>query len=331
MDKRYQVFVSSTYEDLIDERLEVMKALLELDCIPCGMEYFPAANEDQGTFIKNLIDTCDYYVVIIAGRYGSKDPEGKSYTQKEYEYALSKEIPTIGFIRNDCDSLPPEKKENEKEKILKLDEFITLVRSKLCKDWGNAYELGAVVSRSLTQLMKSNPRTGWVRADKVGSEELLEEINNLRKDNQALREKIAKFEGDSSISIDTRNIAFDEEVSLYGTYEYKSYERYYEKEWNYNISWKHLFKLISPYLLRWYNEETIQSQIATSILKEKGIGKFYSGIVDKEVLQSIKVQFLPLGLIQLNTLNTAGGGTGLFWALTQKGKLTMLNERSVKK
>lgn len=40
MDKRFQVFVSSTYEDLQEERREVMQALLELDCIPAGMELF---------------------------------------------------------------------------------------------------------------------------------------------------------------------------------------------------------------------------------------------------------------------------------------------------
>lgn len=56
MDKRYQVFVSSTYADLQDERQEVMQALLELDCIPAGMELFPAANEDQWTLIKKVID-----------------------------------------------------------------------------------------------------------------------------------------------------------------------------------------------------------------------------------------------------------------------------------
>ena len=49
IEKRYQVFVSSTYADLQDERQEVMQALLELDCIPAGMELFPAANEDQWT------------------------------------------------------------------------------------------------------------------------------------------------------------------------------------------------------------------------------------------------------------------------------------------
>ena len=71
MDKRHQVFVSSTYEDLQNERKEVMQALLELDCIPAGMELFPASNEDQWTLIKRIIDDCDYYIVIIGGRYGS--------------------------------------------------------------------------------------------------------------------------------------------------------------------------------------------------------------------------------------------------------------------
>ena len=65
IDKKYQVFVSSTYEDLQMERQEVMHALLELDCIPSGMELFPAANEDQWTLIKGVIDDCDYYLVII--------------------------------------------------------------------------------------------------------------------------------------------------------------------------------------------------------------------------------------------------------------------------
>lgn len=49
MEKRFQVFVSSTYEDLQEERKEVMQALLELDCIPAGMELFPASSEDQWT------------------------------------------------------------------------------------------------------------------------------------------------------------------------------------------------------------------------------------------------------------------------------------------
>src|ERR1043166_3605727 len=98
MDKRYQVFVSSTYEDLKEERQEVIQALLELDCIPSGMELFPAASEDQWTLIKRVIDDCDYYLVIVGGRYGSVGPDKKSFTQMEYEYAVSRNKPVIAFL-----------------------------------------------------------------------------------------------------------------------------------------------------------------------------------------------------------------------------------------
>jgi hypothetical protein len=57
--------------DLLEERKEVIQALLELDCIPVGMELFPASDDDQWSFIKSVIDDCDYYVLILAGRYGS--------------------------------------------------------------------------------------------------------------------------------------------------------------------------------------------------------------------------------------------------------------------
>jgi hypothetical protein len=184
MDKRYQVFVSSTHEDLIEERLEVMRVLLELNCIPCGMEYFPAANENKWTFIKKLIDICDYYIVIIAGKYGSEYPDGKSYTRMEYEYALSKKIPTMGFVHHDLNSLPPEKRETEGTKQKKLDEFISLVKEKPCKFWKIASDLGGVVSISLNRLTVDHPRTGWVR----GVQEPQEIENKLRDAQMVLKD-----------------------------------------------------------------------------------------------------------------------------------------------
>jgi hypothetical protein len=98
MEKRFQVFVSSTYEDLRAERRHVMQALLELDCIPAGMELFPATDDDQWTLIKRVIDDCDNYLVIIAGRYGSSGPDGMGYTEKEYDYAISTKKPVIAFL-----------------------------------------------------------------------------------------------------------------------------------------------------------------------------------------------------------------------------------------
>jgi hypothetical protein len=81
MNRRYQVFVSSTYEDLREERQEVMHALLELDCIPSGMELFPATSDDQWTLIRKVIDDCDYYVAIIGGRYGRSNSPHENQRQ----------------------------------------------------------------------------------------------------------------------------------------------------------------------------------------------------------------------------------------------------------
>lgn len=98
MDKRYQVFISSTYADLQQERQRVIQTLMEMDCIPSGMELFPAADEEQWEFIKRVIDDCDYYLLIIGGRYGSTTNEGISYTEKEFDYAIDKGIKVIALL-----------------------------------------------------------------------------------------------------------------------------------------------------------------------------------------------------------------------------------------
>ncbi len=99
MNKRYQIFISSTYKDLIEERQKVIQAILKLYHFPIGMEMFHADNEEQWKQIKNTIDMSDYYILIV-GRYCGTliEYEGISYTEKEYDYALSKNIPVLSFI-----------------------------------------------------------------------------------------------------------------------------------------------------------------------------------------------------------------------------------------
>lgn len=88
MNKKYQVFISSTFENLKEGRETVIETLLNKNCIPVGMEYFPTANYEQMTIIKQLINECDYYI-ILGGKYGSIEPNThKSYTQLEYEYVV---------------------------------------------------------------------------------------------------------------------------------------------------------------------------------------------------------------------------------------------------
>lgn len=69
VDVRYQVFVSSTYEDLREERQQVTQAILEMGWFPSGMELFPASDLSQWELIKKVIAESDYYIVIVGGKY----------------------------------------------------------------------------------------------------------------------------------------------------------------------------------------------------------------------------------------------------------------------
>lgn len=143
-NKRHQVFISSTFNDLKQERAEVTQALLELDCIPCGMEAFPAANETQWNWIKRVIEECDYYVLIIGGKYGSVNEETRlSYTEMEYDYANEKGIPTIAFIIEDEGKILGDKLEHDTEKKEKLRLFKEKVKKNLCKFYTTPEDLGA--------------------------------------------------------------------------------------------------------------------------------------------------------------------------------------------
>ncbi len=144
MDRRHQVFISSTFTDLIDERREVMQALLEMDCLPAGMELFPAGNSDQWTLIKGVIEQSDYYLIIIGGRYGSMTAEGISYTEKEYDYAVELGIPIIGFVPADAEAIPVGKTDKDSNAAQKLSAFQAKVQTRMTKE-GQAPGRGVAV------------------------------------------------------------------------------------------------------------------------------------------------------------------------------------------
>jgi len=151
MDKRYQVFLSSTYADLREERSKVLQALREMDCIPAGMELFPAADEEQWQFIKKIIDDCDYYILIIGGRYGSLTPDGVSYTEREYDYACERKVPVLAFLHEQPEDIPVGKSDIEPQVRQKLEVLRTRVsQGRLVKFWKSAEELPGLVALSLS-------------------------------------------------------------------------------------------------------------------------------------------------------------------------------------
>jgi len=144
----YKVFVSSTSRDLHEERAKVQKALLKLNCLPVTMELFPAADEEAWEFIRQQIDDSDYYVVLVTGRYGSLAADGVSYTDKEYDYAREKGIPSIGFVHA-----------NRGWMVKKLEAFIAKIKGRLVKEFTNPHQLALEVTTSFVDLKRNRPRT----------------------------------------------------------------------------------------------------------------------------------------------------------------------------
>lgn len=111
--KKMQVFISSTYTDLVEERQNAVKIILCSGHIPAGMELFGQDDREQWEVIKEWIDASDVFLIMVKNRYGSICSETKkSYTQMEYEYALQKNKPIIKLVINDfinkdeCDDYP---------------------------------------------------------------------------------------------------------------------------------------------------------------------------------------------------------------------------------
>lgn len=163
---RYSIFVSSTYEDLKEERKEIQQAITKMGHIPVGMENFLASDDTQWEAIRKQIDECDYYVLIIGKRYGSiEQSSGISYTQKEYQHARDSKIPILSFVLNEnSDAMSGVSMNEDDNELRSLNNFKNIIKfNKIYCTWSSKSELIANVIISLYKQFEENPRTGWVR------------------------------------------------------------------------------------------------------------------------------------------------------------------------
>jgi len=201
MNKKLQVFISSTYTDLIDERQAAVEAILDTGHIPAGMELFKAGNESQLKTIQKWIDESDVYMLILGGRYGSVEPNsGKSYTQLEYEYALSKNIPVFSVVLSES-FLSNKIKESglleitEQKEPNKYQLFKELVMSKIIREVDDCKDIKITIYSTLNEFMNKYTLTGWSRYNDDNSSIQLSKDNDLlSKQNSLLNSQLNNAE-----------------------------------------------------------------------------------------------------------------------------------------
>lgn len=341
MDKRYQVFVSSTYEDLREERAEVMQALLELDCMPAGMELFPAASEEQWSWITKVIDESDYYLLIIGGRYGSLHPsKGLSFTELEYRYAVDIGKPIISFLHGSPSEISTGKTDPTAELRKQLSDFREFCQQRLCKYWSNPADLGGKVSRSMTQLMKRHPAVGWVRADYLPDDQKIQ-LLELQRELAEARDQLAR--GGSLMPVESLSSG-DDEFDLSFFFETKSAKvnssgnKYWVNSdgfWHtFKTTWNEVISTISDALLDGDTElsvtRTLNDEYAALLpAGTNGIGKdkiVAATKVSSEDMRVLRAQFIALGIVEHSLERSKKQ-----WKLTPSGRQHVLNILTVKK
>lgn len=329
MDKRYQVFVSSTYKDLTDERAAVIQAILGLDHFPAGMELFPAANDDQWTLIQRVIGESDYYVVVVAGRYGSTSAEGISYTEREYDYAVKIGVPILGFVHGEPHKIESGKTEPSEKAQKKLATFREKVMSRVVKQFTSPAELGGHVTTALIRAIKDNPRIGWVRGDKAMTEETEREILRLRAELAEAREKSQTLILEHSQSIDRSTLAQgDDEITMdlhvWSKDFYSSADIWVES----TVTWNEILAAIGPAMIDEATETEIEEKLELCLYFGKmsdehraevnAITKRAVGIGDDD-FETVVVHFRSLGIIESGTKKRVPSDTNRYLRLTPTG------------
>ena len=176
--RKFSIFISSTYEDLKKERQALLGVALENNFIPVGMEQFHAAPTSQWNIITKMIDECDFYLLVIGGRYGSIDEEtGISYTEKEYNYAKTMGMPVLVLIKESSAITESEKDtgDDKYEKMKRLDEFRERVKNdrNTVDFFTDINSLKYVTSPTFRNAINyAGDDAGWVRYQDVINEEV---------------------------------------------------------------------------------------------------------------------------------------------------------------
>ena len=342
MDKKYQVFVSSTYEDLKGERQRVIQAILSVGHIAVGMEFFPAADDDSWDVIKRTIDQCDYYIVLVAGKYGSVTREGISYTQKEFEYADERGVPILAFLHAEPDALPVNMSELEPRTRDKLEQFRALCQNRHCQMWTDASQLPANVIAGLLQLIQQKPRTGWVRADQIPTEAtanqvlmLKEKLDRAQTELNQLRAESASWKSDLSQGSDEfviqGKVTFTVHTQPTGRISYP------RNDVTIRLTWDSAFAAVGPFLIASISSQQVLDYLTNYIVEKEqhqfnpsGYRTFRLSLSTDDV-QTMLVQFLSLEYVERCARPDTQPEGEVHWRLTPIGDSHLARIKAVRR
>lgn len=292
---------------------------MELDCIPAGMELFPATDEEQFEFIKRIIDDCDYYLLIIGGRYGSTTTQGISYTEKEYDYAIEKGIKVIALLHENPNGIPYEKSEQNDTSRKLLESFRNKAATgRLVRFWKTAEDLPGIVALSMAKTIKMFPATGWIRADLAENRESSKELTRLSIENHELREEL------TALKESLKKTASNKEIKeILGASEIEVHIFYKDsKDWEPQKSTTLLrvFSIVAPELMQEKSTTDINHLLAFNLKDDSERALRGNWPLPSNLITDWLADLAALGLVEPSSRKHAVSDKNEYWQLTSSAK-----------
>jgi Domain of unknown function (DUF4062) len=325
MDKRYQIFVSSTHSDLHKERERVINELTRIGYIAVGMEQFPATDEEQLEYIRPIIDESDYYVVIIRGKYGSLANDGISFTEKECDYALETKKPVLAFLFKNPDQLRVAETDNDPVKAQKLNAFKKkLEERRIVKYWEDSSELVNDIKDSIHDIVRRRPGIGWIRGDQALDPKVYKDLEEERRQNKELKEKLDALGKEDIVFPSHFSHGTDWFEIHYSVSERSKDDTIIERSsGDYKISWDDLFVKLAELIYLENHENAIRRYIEKLIKETCDIDSKLTVTIEPRKVEQTRYQFEALGLIEAVPKSEEMMGfnqTYIAWKFTDKGR-----------
>jgi len=156
-----RIYISSTFEDLLEHRSAVMQILRQLGYEVVAMEDYVAADAIPLKKVLEDVRSCDLYVGIFAWRYGyvpEKGPRLKgakpgetSITEYEYRQALAAKRPVLAFLLEERAPWPVHFIDREPKSAVAVNKLRTeLQRQRLVSYFTTPDQLAARVSAAVS-------------------------------------------------------------------------------------------------------------------------------------------------------------------------------------
>ena len=198
LDKRYQVFISTSGSEMQPERMTLSQTLIGMGFFSWGLEQRTPLST---AFARRQIDDCDYVIMLLGSQYGEQSVSGVGYMHLEYIYAVTKQKPIIVFMHDDPESRDVSLHDDKPELKEKFKDFRKLLQNDVEQvfTYRTLRDLELAVRFNMPQMLERYPVQGWVRPQNTQS--LHDEIDRLKAKLVQLETESGKREADPFLSI----------------------------------------------------------------------------------------------------------------------------------